>query len=368
MKPLRLDDYEDLAREHLTDDVFDFYAGGACDERTLRDNREAFERVRLIGRVLRDVSRRSLATSVLGSEISMPVMVAPVAFQRLAFDDGELATAKAAAKARTLMILAALSSVPIEAVAAATRGPLWFQLYVCKDRGSTLDLVRRAEVAGCRALVVTVDAQVGGKHERDLRHRFQLPRGVTLANFENAGHGELPGEGSGAARAAAHRNIAGSALAAHLDSLFDAALDWNDLAWLIGQTHLPVVLKGVLHPDDARLAVAHGAAGIFVSNHGGRQLDTAPATLDALQAVVDAVDGRAEVYLDGGVRRGTDVVKALALGARAVAVGRPVVWGLAAAGTRGVGGVLEILREEIDVALALCGARRPEELDAGVLS
>ncbi len=355
MKPLRLDEYEDLARRHLTADVFDYYAGGACDELTLRDNREAFERLRLVGRLLRDVSVRSLATTVLGTEISMPVMIAPVALQRLAFDDGELATARAAAKAATLMILSTLSSVSIEDVAASTRAPLWFQLYIYKDKGLTRELVRRAEEAGCRALVLTVDAQVCGKREREMRHRFQLPRGITMANLEGAGHGTLPNENSG------------SGLAAHVNSLFDPALDWNDVAWLIGQTRLPIVLKGVLHPDDARLAVAHGASALFVSNHGGRQLDTAPATLDVLESVVEAVDGRAEVYLDGGVRRGTDVVKALALGARAVAVGRPVVWGLAAAGARGVGGVLEILREELDVALALCGARRPEEISRAAL-
>ena len=328
MKPVRLEDYEDLARQYLPPDVFDYYAGGACDEFTLRENCEAFGRLRLTGRVLREVSGRNLSTRVLGTEIAMPVMIAPLPFQQLVFDDGEFATARAAASQATLMIVSAFSSVPMEDVGAAAPGPLWLEVRIGTDRGATRDVVRRAEDAGYRALVLTVDAQVPGKCERDIRHGLQLPIDQTPVA---------------------------------------AALDWNDVAWLVAETRLPVVLKGVLHPDDARLAVAHGASGIFVSNHGGRQLDTAAASIDALESVVEAVDGRAEVYLDGGVRRGTDIVKALALGARAVAVGRPVVWGLAAAGARGVAGVLGILRHELDLALAMCGVRRPDELDRSLL-
>ena len=355
MSTVRLDDYEALARRHLPGDVYDYFAGGACDERTLQDNRDSFDRVRLRGRVLRGVEDRSLATTLLGQPVSMPLMVAPVAFQRLAYEDGELATARAAAAAGAVMILSTLATVAIEEVVAIAGRNLWFQLYVYKDKGLTHELVRRAEQSGCGALVLTVDGQVWGKRDRDVRNAFTLPDGMSLANLTGAGHGKLP------------QPADGSGLAAYVTSLFDTALSWDAVAWLAAQTSLPVVVKGILHPDDARLAVAHGAGAVFVSNHGGRQLDTSAAALDALAPVVDAVDGRCEVYMDGGVRRGTDVVKALATGARAVAIGRPVIWGLAAGGTRGVSRVLAMLREEIDIAMALCGAAGPHELARDVL-
>jgi isopentenyl diphosphate isomerase/L-lactate dehydrogenase-like FMN-dependent dehydrogenase len=350
VNPVRLEDFEDAAREHLPPSSFDYFAGGACDEVTLRDNREAFGRARLLPRVLRDVSGRTLETTVLGRKVAMPVMLSPVALQKLAHDDGELATARAAAEAGTVMMLSTMSTTTIEDVAATGPGARWFQLYVYKDRGLTADLVRRAEAAGFGAIVLTVDGQVWGRRYRDARGAFTLPPGMTLANLATAGVDRLPDTGKD------------SGLAAYMTSLLDPALDWNGVAELAASTSLPVVLKGILHADDARLAVAHGAAGVLVSNHGGRQLDGVPATFDVLESVVAAVDGRAEVYLDGGVRRGTDVIKALALGARAVAVGRPVVWALASGGRRGVTRMLAMLREECDIALALCGAASPAEL------
>jgi 4-hydroxymandelate oxidase len=355
VKAVRVEDFEDLARRHLPADAWDYFAGGAGDEVTLRENRDAFGRVRLLGRVLRDVSGRSTATTLLGQPVSLPVMLAPVAMQKLAHDDGEVATARAAAAAGALMIVSTLATVSLEEVARRAAGPRWFQLYIYKDRGVTADLVRRAEDAGCGALVLTVDGQVWGRRDRDQRSGFTLPPGMTLANLASAGYDRVPAGGDG------------SGIAAYAASLLDDSIDWNDLADLVASTRLPVVVKGVLHPDDARLAVAHGAAGVFVSNHGGRQLDGSPATMDVLGAVVDAVDGRAEVYLDGGVRRGTDVVKALALGARAVAVGRPVIWALGAGGQRGVAHMLNLLREEFDNAMALCGARAPSELSRSLL-
>jgi 4-hydroxymandelate oxidase len=354
VKAVRLEDFEEIAREHLTEAAYDYFAGGACDEVTLRDNREAFGRVRLLPRVLRDVSGRSLATTLLGTPVSMPVMIAPVAMQRLAHEDGELATARAAARAGTLMIASTLATTSLEDIAVAG-GPRWFQLYVYRDRGLTAELVRRAEAAGYGAIVVTVDGQVWGRRYRDMRSLFTLAPGMTLANLEAAGHGQFPAGGDD------------SGLATYVTGLLDPALDWNDIAELVASTRLPVVLKGILHPDDARLAVAHGAAAVFVSNHGGRQLDGSPATMDVLESVVDAVAGRAEVYLDGGVRRGTDVVKAVALGARAVAVGRPVVWALGAGGQRGVTRMLSMLRDECDNAMALCGAATPAALDRSLL-
>lgn len=355
MKAVRVEDFEDVARGNLPDDAWNYFAGGAGDEATLRDNREAFARLRLLGRVMRDVSGRSLETTLLGQPVSMPVMVAPVAMQKLAHDDGELATARAASAARALMIVSTLATTSIEDIAKASPGPRWFQLYIYKDRGVTADLVRRAEDAGCGAIVLTVDGQVWGRRDRDQRSGFTLPPGMTLANLSSSGHDKVPS------------GTDGSGIAAYAASLLDDSIDWNDLESLVASTKLPVVCKGVLHPDDARLCLAHGARGVFVSNHGGRQLDGSPATMDVLQAVVDAVDGRAEVYLDGGVRRGTDVVKALALGARAVAVGRPVIWSLGAGGQKGVARMLELLREELDNAMALCGARTPAGLERSLV-
>jgi len=339
---LNLAEIESAARERLTALAYEYYVGGANDEVTVRENRAAFERLALRYHVLVDVSRRSTSTTVLGTPVDFPVLVAPTAFQRLACDDGELATARAAAASGTVMILSTASTCSIEDVG-AIGGRLWFQLYVYSDRGLTKALVERAEAAGMNAIVLTVDAPILGRRERDLRNRFHLPDGVRLANVPSSGSVPMPtGHGE-------------SGLAHHFASGIDASLTWKDVDWLRSITRLPVVIKGIVRGDDAALAVEHGAGGIIVSNHGGRQLDTSIASIRALPEVVDAVSGRAEVLLDGGVRRGTDVIKAIALGARAVLVGRPVVWGLAAAGESGARRVLELLRAEVDQAMALCG-------------
>jgi 4-hydroxymandelate oxidase len=351
---LNLAAFETAARERLPPLAWDYYAGGSYDELTLADNVAAFRRLRLAYRVLRDLSGRTLATTVLGQAVSMPVLVAPTAFHRLADEEGEVATGRAAAAHGTVMMLSTLSTCSIEAVCAAG-GPVWFQLYVYRDRGATRALVERAEAAGCTALVLTVDAQLWGRRERDVRNRFTLPPGLECVNLGGTEMARLP------------EQAAGSGLSAYVTSLFDPSLSWPDLAWLASITRLPVVVKGIVHPEDARLAVEHGAAAVVVSNHGGRQLDTAVAGLDALPAVVEAVAGRLEVLVDGGIRRGSDVVKALALGARAVGVGRPVLWGLAVAGQRGVELVLDRLRDELDVAMGLCGCRSPAEVDAGLI-
>jgi 4-hydroxymandelate oxidase len=339
---LNLAEIESAARERLTALAYEYYVGGANDEVTVRENRAAFERLALRYRVLVDVSRRSTSTTVLGTPVDFPVLVAPTAFQRLACDDGELATARAAAASGTVMILSTASTCSIEDVG-AVGGQLWFQLYVYADRGLTKALVERAEAAGMKAIVLTVDAPILGRRERDLRNRFHLPDGIRLANVPSSGSVPMPtGHGE-------------SGLANHFASGIDASLTWKDVDWLRSMTRLPVVIKGIVRGDDAALAVEHGAAGIIVSNHGGRQLDTSIASIRALPEVADAVGGRAEVLLDGGVRRGTDVIKAIALGARAALVGRPVVWGLAAAGESGARRVLELLRAEVDQAMALCG-------------
>jgi 4-hydroxymandelate oxidase len=339
---LNLAEIEAAARERLTALAYEYYVGGANDEVTVRENRSAFERLALRYRVLVDVSRRSTQTSVLGQSIELPVLLAPTAFQRLACDEGEIAAARAAATAGTIMILSTASTCTIEDVGAVP-GPKWFQLYVYTDRSLTEALIARAEAAGMTAIVLTVDAPMLGRRERDLRNRFHLPDGVRLANVPSSGSVPIPtGHGE-------------SGLAIHFASGIDASLTWRDVEWLRSRTRLPVLIKGIVRGDDAARAIDHGAAGIIVSNHGGRQLDTAIPTIRALPEVVDAVAGRVDVLLDGGVRRGTDVIKAIALGARAVLVGRPVVWGLAAGGEAGVRRVLDLLRSEIDLAMALCG-------------
>jgi len=354
-----LDALEAEARARLPRMVFDYFAGGADDERTLAANREAFARVDLRPRVLVDVRERDLGTTVLGQRIGLPVAVAPMAYQRLAHPDGELAVARAAGAVGAPMIVSTFSTASVAEVAAVARAPVWFQLYVLTDRGATRALIERAEAAGATALVVTVDAPVLGHRRRDVANRFALPAGLRLGNLE------------GLSVAGAPHDVEGSALAAHFSMLVDAGLTWSDLSWLRVATRLPIVLKGIITKEDARLASDHGAQAIVVSNHGGRQLDEAPATLDVLAEVVDAVngaataDGPAEVWMDGGVRRGTDVVKALALGAKLVLLGRPVLWGLAAGGEDGVMRVLRSLQGELDLALALCGCRGVTDVGRG---
>jgi isopentenyl diphosphate isomerase/L-lactate dehydrogenase-like FMN-dependent dehydrogenase len=329
--PINVWDYERLAEEKLDANAHAYFAGGAGDEITLRDNVAAFERRKLRPRILVDVQTVSTATTVLGTKIALPILIAPLALQRMADPDGELATARAAATAGTIMCLSsAATCAPAEVAAVAPSAPRWFQVYVFKPRSITQALIDEAVEHGYSALVLTVDVPYLGRRERDIRVDFKLPEHLTA-------QGDLFGDG------------------------FDASVSWRDLEWLAGYG-LPVVVKGILTGEDAELACEHGAAAVVVSNHGGRQLDGVPASLDTLEEVVDAVDGRAEVLLDGGVRRGTDVLKALALGARAVLIGRAMVWGLAAAGEEGVADVLRLLRDEIELGLALLGCASPADV------
>ncbi|HVV84088.1 MAG TPA: alpha-hydroxy acid oxidase [Kofleriaceae bacterium] len=350
---LNLDELEAAARERLPPMAWGYYAGGADDELCLRGNCAAYRRWSLYHRVLVDVSRRELGTTVLGQPIALPIMVAPTAYHKLAHPEGEVATARAAAGAGTTMIVSTLSTTAVEDLA-ATGASLWFQLYVYRDRDATAALVERVERAGCKALVLTVDAPLIGRRERDVRNGFALPSHLRMEN--------LRGE-----RAQVPPSANDSGLAAWVSSHLDPALSWKDVAWLRGVTKLPILLKGVVRADDARRAVDHGVAGIVVSNHGGRQLDASPPTLDALPGVVEAVAGRAEVLVDGGVRRGSDVIKAIALGARAVLIGRPVLWGLAVDGAAGVAAVLAHLRAELDLAMALCGCASVADMTRDLL-
>ncbi len=345
VEPCNVADYERIARERLDPGAYGYFAGGAGDEYTLRENVEAYRRWQLRPRTLVDVGTATTATTVLGTEVSMPLLVAPVAFQRMAHPDGEPGMARAAAAARTLMILSTLAtSTPAELAAAAPGAPRWFQLYCFRDRGVTRALIDQAEEAGFGAIALTVDVPRLGRRERDLRTGFVIPAEVTVPSFAAATGKAAPGT------------------PADMFSLMDPTVDWEDLEELVSECNLPVLVKGIVTAEDAALAADHGAAGVVVSNHGGRQLDGAPATIDALPEVVDAVEGRIEVIVDGGIRRGTDVVKALALGARAVLAGRAPLWGLAARGEQGAREVLELLREEIELAMVLAGASSPGAL------
>jgi (S)-2-hydroxy-acid oxidase len=341
---LSVADYERLAEERLEPGPWAYLAGGSGAEWTLRENRAAFERWTFRPRVLCDVSEISTATTVLGARVELPVVVAPVAYQQLYHPEGECATARAAAAAGTGMAVSTFSTRSHEEIAVAAPGLVqWCQLYVFQDRSVTLEHLAEAADAGCSAVVLTVDTPRLAQRERDLRVGFEIPSDLPLP-YARTTIGTAP------------QNPADQF------ALLDASVSWRDLEWIAGEGQLPVVLKGVVTAEDAELALEHGAAAIVVSNHGGRQLDGVPATLDALPEVVEAVAGRAEVYLDGGIRRGADVAKALALGARAVLAGRAPVFGLAAAGEQGVSHVLELLREELALALGLLGCTSPEEL------
>jgi 4-hydroxymandelate oxidase len=354
MTLLTIDDYEALARERMERSAYDYYAGAAGDERTLAANRVAFDEIPLRPRVLVDVSSVDLQTKVLGQPLALPVMLAPTAFNRLADPDGEMAAARAAAACGTVMVASTISTCSLEEIAGQAPGQLWFQLYVYKDRELTRELVARSEAAGYGALVLTVDTPVLGRRFRDVRNAFALPEGLSMRNFDSAR--------SNATRWGAH-----SSFSAYVHDLFDASLSWTAVEWLRSQTRLPLFVKGVLTEEDASLAVHAGVDGIIVSNHGGRQLDGVTPTIRALPEVVDAAAGRVEVLMDGGVRRGTDVLKALAFGARAVLIGRPYLWGLAAAGETGVRGVLDLLRDELRLAMALAGCPAVASIDRAVV-
>lgn len=339
---LNLLELEPLAAAALDPSAYDYYRSGAGDELTLGRNRAAFAAIELLSRVLVDVSAVDLSTRALGADLAHPIAVAPTAFHKLADPEGEVATARGAAAAGAAMCLSSLSNTPLEQVA-ATGGaaPRWFQLYVFRDRGVTRDLLERAEASGYGAIVLTVDAPILGRRERDVRNEFELPPGLGIACVPE-GDVTAPSGQSG--------------LAAYFASMLDASLDWGDLEWLVATTSLPVAVKGVHRADDAERALAAGAAAVIVSNHGGRQLDTVPATIAMLPAIAEAVGDGGDVLLDGGVRRGTDVVKALALGASAVLIGRPVLWALAAGGAAGVEAAISMLAAETREAMALCGA------------
>ncbi len=339
--PINIAEYEALAQTRLEKPVWDYYYGGSEDEVTLRANREAFERIRLRPRFLVDVSTIDTRTTVLGTPVNMPILIAPSACHCMAHPEGEIATARGAGAVDTLMIASTVATKSLEEIAEAATGPLWFQLYMYDEKDAAVMLVQRAQAAGYRALVLTVDTPHISKRERDVRNNFVLPPPpLVAANFT----------GKYAQETGMH-----------------AGVTWDIIPWLRSLTTLPILLKGILTAEDALIAVEHGVEGIIVSNHGGRQLDGAVASIEALPEIVEAVAGRCEVYLDGGIRRGTDVLKALALGARAVLVGRPVLWGLAVDGQAGVERVLKLLHGELEMAMTLSGKPTLASIDRSLV-
>ncbi|KAH7043494.1 hydroxyacid oxidase-like protein 1 [Linnemannia elongata] len=395
--PISIADLEHNAHTTLAINALDYYRSGANDMQTLKDNQDAYSRLRLRPRILRDVSKVDTTTTLLGHKVSSPICIAPTAMQRLANDAGEKATARAAAKAKKCMILSSWSTtsaedtieagreVPWDQSASGALPLFWFQLYVYKDRVVTEQLIRRVEKAGYKALVITVDTPFLGRRLADVRNVFKLPGHMSMANFEHKDskvtmatildHSDEDESSSasdnkdvsnyekktGASKKVVRQE---SSLAAYVVSQIDPTLNWSDIAWVRSITKLPVVVKGVLTAEDAKLAADTGVEAILVSNHGGRQLDGVLATIDALPEVLEAVKGRGvEVYIDGGVRKGTDVLKALALGAKAVFLGRPILWGLAHDGEEGVSLALNLIQQEFELAMALAGCCKIEDIN-----
>ncbi|KAJ1803536.1 Hydroxyacid oxidase 1 [Coemansia sp. RSA 2598] len=353
-----LDDFEQYALNNLDRNALDYYRSGAQDMITLRDNQRAFDRIAIRPRVLNDVSAVDTTTELFGHPIASPICIAPTAMQRMAHAEGECATARAAQKLGTCMCLSSWSTTSIEDVAKSAPGsaPRWMQLYIYKDREATKKLIERAQDSGYSAIALTVDTPFLGRRLADIRNKFRLPPHLTMANFSDQGKSQV---GKADAQSSADN---ASGLAAYVASQIDPTLSWKHVAWVKSVSRIPVLVKGILTSEDARIAVEAGVDGIIVSNHGGRQLDTAPATIDVLEEVVGAVAGRVPVYLDGGVRRGTDVFKALALGAKAVFLGRPALWALSYNGENGVVEMLEMINEEFRLAMALSGCVRISDI------
>ena len=351
--PVAVYEYEELAKAKLPRPTFEYIATGSADQVTLRENVAAFQRIRVLPPLLRGVTKPDLSTTVLKEPITLPVMLAPVAGQRLYHPEGGLAAARAAAASGTVFGVSSSVLHSVEEIAGASSGPKWFQLYAPKDREVGKRLVQRAERAGFRAIVLTVD--LGEWKDSDRRNRFSLPRDVLIKHLRDIGF-TRPFD-----------QMTDEQLNKFNADAWDMGMTWEVLDWLRSVTRLPLLLKGVLRPDDAARAVEIGLDGLVVSNHGGRRLDGMPATIDMLPGVVSAVGGKAEVYLDGGIRRGTDVLKALALGARAVLIGRPYAWALAAAGETGVQNVIELLRDELSNAMSACGCPNTKAIDPGIL-
>jgi 4-hydroxymandelate oxidase len=349
-----LTDLEALAREVLPHMVFEYIAGGAGDEVTLRENRSGFDRIRLRPRALVDVSHIDTRSTLFGCELEFPFLLAPAAYQKMMHAEGEVGSVRGADLSGATYVISSSGSTSLEELSEAAQKPLWFQLYMVSDRGFTREVIARVEAAGCPVLIFTVDAPIRGIRDRDVRAQFALPPGIGRRIFEGL---------SAAAALSNPRPTGRNIYSAHLDP----SLTWKDAEWICANTKLPVVIKGIMTGEDARLSLESGAAGVFVSNHGARSVDTLPGAIEALPEVADAVGRRAPILLDGGVRRGTDIVKAIALGASAVMIGRPYLYGLALGGAEGVRRTVDLLRTEFEMAMALTGRSTLGAIDRTVL-
>ncbi|OJW52755.1 MAG: hypothetical protein BGO67_04710 [Alphaproteobacteria bacterium 41-28] len=345
--------FEQYAHDRLPENIAAFFSRGAGDEITLRENTSAFDSIKLLPRVLKNVEERSLSTTILGQAINFPLLIAPMAFQQLAHPEGEVATSKAAQDHNVIMVVSTCSNCSLEEIKANTNTPPWFQLYIYKDREITKNLVRLAEASDYKGIVLTVDAPLYGKRIKELHHPLTLPPNFEVKNLKNAGLNL--------------KDTPSTKLAGYLASLLDPGITWQDIAWLRSITPLPIILKGILNPKDIQIAIDNHIDAIIISNHGGRQLDTALSSIEALKFASSVIDGKIEIILDGGIRKGIDILKALALGAKAVMAGRPILWGLAAGGEEGVKRVLTILKTELDMAMALCGYTSINEINEEVL-
>ncbi|HEX3071748.1 MAG TPA: alpha-hydroxy acid oxidase [Thermoanaerobaculia bacterium] len=343
-QPVSLDDFEALARERLPHMAREFLVGGAADEISLRWNRESFNRIRLRPRILEDVANIDTSVTLFGRTMPHPILLAPVAYQRLFHADGEVETARGAGAADATYVVSTATTTAIEEIAKAATSPLWLQLYLQNDRGATRELIERAEAAGVQALCFTIDTPVVGTRNRQQRAHFKVPAELATPHLDQTNRQRLT-----------------------VTSNEREPITWRDVAMVQSIAHVPVLLKGIMTGDDAARAIEHGVAGILVSNHGARNLDTIPATIDALPEVAARADGRVPILLDGGIRRGTDIVKAIALGASAVLIGRPYIFGLAIDGANGVSEVVSILRQELETAMALLGRRSLTAIDKNVL-
>jgi len=352
-KILNLQQFEPAAKKILSPMAYAYFSGGACDEITLRENRTCWDKIKLWPRVLRGVNDPDLTSRLFGNKVTLPFLPAPVAMLKLAYPDGESALVRATNLANIPCIASTMATTKLEDIAKESKGYRYFQLYCFKDKGLTKALIQRAEAAGYQGLIVTVDAQILGKREADTLHKFHLPPGLKLENLDDSLNGIMQqAEGSGAERISAR---------------FDTHLNWNSMEAILTQTKLPWGLKGILHPDDAKIAADLGAHAIFISNHGGRQLDGVPTALDVLPLIDKAVQGRAEIFMDGGIFRGTDILKAIALGANGVLIGKPFVYALAVAGEAGVSHLFHILLEELKLAMCLLGCQSLSDLDQSFL-